>query len=78
MFYLERVKRPVVEFDPADVTHRALYQQFMKTNRWDHSPIMFDLPENYLELPYYLNMRLTEYYMSQDKKLQNLVDNSLD
>jgi hypothetical protein len=77
MHYLERVRRPVVDFDPANVEHRIIYQQFMKTNSWDHSPILFDMPEKYLELPYYINMRLTEFYMDQDKKMQKHVDKNV-
>ena len=74
MHYLERVKRPVVDFNAANVEHRLLYQKFLNTNSWNHSPILFDMPEKYLELPYYINLKLAEYYMTQDKKMQKEVD----
>jgi hypothetical protein len=66
MRVLERAQRPVVTFDPADAEHRRLYLTFLKTSRWSHSPVRFHCNQNYLELPYYLNQVLVEYYMEQD------------
>lgn len=70
MKHLDATARPVVAFDPANVEHRKLYQQFLKTNSWNHSPVRFDMPEKYIELPYYINLVLAQYYMGLDKKLQ--------
>jgi len=66
MRVLERGLRPVVTFDPADAEHRRLYLTFLKTSRWSHSPVRFHCHQNCLELPYYLNQVLVEYYMGQD------------
>lgn len=74
MKYLDRTNRPVVEFDPANLEHRLLYQTFLQTTSWNHSPIRFGMPEQYLELPYYINLRLVQHYMAQDKKMKKAVD----
>lgn len=70
MKLLDRVQRPVVVFDPANSTHRQLYRTFLDTNSWNHSPIRFDLHEDFLELPYYLNKVLVDYYMGLDKDVK--------
>jgi hypothetical protein len=59
----------VVTFDPALPEHRRLYQTFLATSRWGHSPVRFHCNENYLELPYYLNSLLVQYYMIADRKM---------
>lgn len=74
MYHLTRQNRPMVDFDPTNVNHRLLYQEFLQTNSWSHSPIRFDMPEQYLDLPYYINLRLVAHYMGQDKKMKKAVD----
>ena len=31
--------RPLAVFDPSNKKHRALFAQFVRSGRWDHSPV---------------------------------------
>jgi hypothetical protein len=69
MDLLARIQRPVVQFDPANPEHRCLYNKFLQTRAWSHSPVRFALHEDFIELPHYLNMLLLQWYMSRDQQL---------
>jgi hypothetical protein len=73
MDVLQRNQRPLVQFDPANVEHRRLYRQFLKTGTWSKSPVQFTLHEDFLELPHYLNTLMIQWYMDRDMKLKKSV-----
>lgn len=37
--YLMTRIRPLVVFDPSDKKHRKLFAQYIRSGRWDHSPV---------------------------------------
>ena len=45
MSILEFHMRPLVEFDVDSKEHRRLFNQFLKTASWGHSPCRFIVPE---------------------------------
>lgn len=70
MSILDRQQRPIVVFNPADVSHRKMYQQFLNTSSWAGCPVRFDLNHGHLELPHYINGLLVNWYTDRDAAMR--------
>jgi len=67
--------RPVVAFDVNNVKHRRDYAIFLRTHRWGHCAVRYELDEPVGELQAAIQRRLLEYYTSRDlPKAGNMVD----
>jgi hypothetical protein len=60
--------RPIVEFDPADRTHRQIYAEFLKNNGWHKSPVMFYVDAAYGNVLDMIRDRLSAYYLEREFK----------
>ena len=61
--------KPVVEFDPANRQHRKDYAEFLRTGRWTHCLVRYELDEPSGELQGMIQRRILEYYMEREFKI---------
>ncbi len=58
--------RPLAVFDPANKEHRSLFAQFVKSGRWDHSPVQFVAGEPTQIEVGTMARQLIEYYTNKE------------
>lgn len=74
MSKLEFWARPLVQFDPHNKEHRAIYNEFMKKPGWGHSPYRFICPEQHgSNLVTMIQQLMLEYYVQKEFKQQKPV-----
>lgn len=61
-------RAPRSTFDPAEVGHRAVYQNYQKTGKWTGGcPFKLEWP--FLTIPQLCERRLLDYYIARDVEL---------
>lgn len=67
---INRHKRPTVEFDASNAQHRDIYNQFVRTRSWSHSPYLFWVndPGGDNNLAYAIPRVIANYLYSTAKK----------
>jgi len=58
--------RQYVLFDANNRAHRQAYFDFLKTGSWTGCKFNFVTEEPYLDLPSYINMKISEYYLKRE------------
>lgn len=62
---LDLHRRPVVQFDPKNPTHREQVVVFLRTGTWSKSPYAFYAPEN-LSVKAYALQAMLEFYLEEE------------
>lgn len=58
--------RPYMQFDVENSQHRRYAADFLRTLSWKNCPYQWKIDDSSLNLHYYFNKKLVEYYMSKD------------
>jgi hypothetical protein len=56
-----------VAFDANNIEHRKAYQYFLKNSKWESKAPRFELEEPYLAIPFMIQHKLIDYYMTKEK-----------
>jgi hypothetical protein len=68
---LEKVRRPLVEFDVNNVEHRQFYFSFIKNNSWGNCPYRFSV-KGYGNIKGGIDSKMLIYYVCNEfDKLSN-------
>lgn len=68
---LTTATRPTAKFDPKNVKHRKMIQQFNDERSWGKLPVTFVLEPEYSDLVTMVQDKMLKFYMAKDRRIVN-------
>jgi hypothetical protein len=65
--------RPYMHFDAKNIEHRRYITTFLKTMSWRNCPYQWKIDDSSLNLHYYFQKKLLEFYISKDTEISDVV-----
>lgn len=57
----------IVTYDPSNVIHRKVFNEYVKTNSWAHTKLRFEVENPFVNVPATLTDKTLRYYLKEDK-----------
>ncbi|CAB4241693.1 hypothetical protein UFOVP71_231 [uncultured Caudovirales phage] len=58
--------RPVKIFDPKNEEHRSLFQKYLKTQSWAHSPYQWAIDDDSMDIVHCISKKIVSYYLNDE------------
>jgi len=61
--------RPATQFDPKNINHRKMFNQFTQEKSWGKLPVTFILEPEYSDLVSMTQDKMLKFYMAKDARI---------